>query len=370
MTRTSTPPRRMSVVHREDIPTLRTVVVDGVDQSLGILKDFGRHPEIAPFIPADARLAMAWVRLEPGECLETHIHPIESMIVVAQGHGRTAGDLDEDFAAGDVVLIPRGCHHGFMGAGDAGFWALSIQFEERGLYEDVENLLVLFDDDQPCESEGDGAGRAAISEGREPATLELLMERNRLRVEQHLENPLLLLLGSGQLAQPEIRRRFLDVVQVWSTHFQRALFARSAFTDNVAYGDAFRGHLAEEFGHDQLLADDRGGHPTTVWDPILDATASWFSARMLSADDADKAVLIHLVLEAGADVVSQLGAHETATGYFAAHENDDAHRAQGEELLSGLDERTYERLLEVHARGWDVLEVLSARMAHLTLHGS
>ena len=172
------------------------------------------------------------------------------------------------------------------GLGDVYKRQLSIQFEERGLYEDVENPLVLFDDDQPCESEGDGAGRAAISEGREPATLELLMERNRLRVEQHLENPLLLLLGSGQLAQPEIRRRFLDVVQVWSTHFQRVLFARSAFTDNVAYGDAFRGHLAEEFGHDQLLADDRGGHPTTVWDPILDATASWFSACLLYTSDA------------------------------------------------------------------------------------
>ena len=140
MTRTSTPPRRMSVVHREDIPTLRTVVVDGVDQSLGILKDFGRHPEIAPFIPADARLAMAWVRLEPGECLETHIHPIESMIVVAQGHGRTAGDLDEDFAAGDVVLIPRGCHHGFMGAGDAGFWA-PVSYTHLRAHETVLDLV-------------------------------------------------------------------------------------------------------------------------------------------------------------------------------------------------------------------------------------
>jgi quercetin dioxygenase-like cupin family protein len=134
------------VIARDEIPTLSTIVVDGEEKNLGILKDFSRHPAVAAFIPDDARLAMSWVRLEPGEVLDTHVHPIKSMIVVAEGHGRTRGDLEADFTDGDIILIPPGAHHGFAGAGDHGFWALSIQFELRGLYEDPSNPLAEFVD--------------------------------------------------------------------------------------------------------------------------------------------------------------------------------------------------------------------------------
>src|SRR6185312_5101589 len=80
--------------------------------------------------------SISWGYLEPGETLGVHVHPTESLIVVATGQGRILGDLEADITDGDVVLIPGGCRHGFVGAGAHGYWALSIQFEGSGLYED------------------------------------------------------------------------------------------------------------------------------------------------------------------------------------------------------------------------------------------
>src|SRR5436309_16140495 len=87
-------PQQMRIIRREHVPTLRSVTVDGVEHNLGILKDFRAHPDLRAFMPPDARLAMSWVSLTPGQTLESHLHPIESMIVVAHGQGRTLGDLE------------------------------------------------------------------------------------------------------------------------------------------------------------------------------------------------------------------------------------------------------------------------------------
>jgi quercetin dioxygenase-like cupin family protein len=345
----------MRVIRREEIITLRSVVVDGVEQNLGVLKQFDTHPGIADFIREHA-VSMAWVRLEPGECLETHVHPIQSMIVVAEGRGRTKGDIEEGFSDGDIILIPPGCHHGFEGAGEHGFWALSVQFEHQGLYHDPQHALVAFD----ATNNDDGS-----------PSLAGLLDRNRRYAEAHLGNPLVVLLRSGRLADPDRRRRFLDVVQVWSTHFQRALLARSAFTSNPVFVEPFRAHLSEEFGHDTDLAHDRGADCTAVWDPVLEAAASWFALRMLDADDVDKAVLVHLVLEGGAEVVATFGTaafgETDETSYFEKHQEvDGKHRLMADALLVGLDERTYRRLLETQRRGWEMLELVSTRIAELT----
>src|SRR5215471_15957049 len=98
----------VTLVRRDDIPTLTTVVVDGVEHSLGILKDFRRHPQISTFLPEDGRLSLSWVRLEAGEKLEIHVHSVDSMIIVGHGKGQVLGDLEASFADGDIILIPRG----------------------------------------------------------------------------------------------------------------------------------------------------------------------------------------------------------------------------------------------------------------------
>ena len=344
----------MRIVERDEIPELRTVVVDGEEHNLGILKDFRRHPGIAALIPDLARLSISWVRLAPGEQLEPHVHSIASMIVVAEGQGRTLGDLEEPFRAGDVIAIPAGRHHGFVGAGEDGFWALSVQFEERGLYERPDDPLVTFD---------------GARDGRSPG-LARLLRRNAELVDDHTRNPLFALVLERRLDDPRAFERFLMSVQAWSNWFQRAMLLRSAVAADERFAALFREHLEEEFGHDRLLARERGSDEV-LWDPVLEATSSWFATSMLRLDDAGKAVLIHLVLEAASEAF--MGVAQPVLDsygelrYFALHnEADEHHVSMAADALDGLSPADYDRLSEVQERGWQMINVLSARIAELS----
>lgn len=344
----------MTLVRRDEIPTLRTVMVDGVEHSLGILKDFRKHPQVAALLPEDARLSMSWVRLEVGEQLGIHVHEINSMIVAAHGEGRVLGDLEVTFSDGDIILIPRGCRHGFEGAGGDGFWALSIQFESRGLYERPTEPLVKFE------------RASGLSE---------LLSRNHQYCEEHRSNPIFGFVSSDGVADPERRQRFLDCVQVWSGYFQKALLCRSAFTDAPGYSALFRRHLDEEYGHDTGLARDLGPKAESVWDPVLEATASWFVVKMLSIDNLEKLVLIHLVLESAGSIFHEMAAPRMAsfekTDYFAHHsEADKAHADMPIEELEGQEQATYNRLMHIQRQGWDMLNTLCARMVEVANGGA
>jgi quercetin dioxygenase-like cupin family protein len=347
----------MQIVPREAIPTLRTVVVAGVEHSLGILKDFRAYPALADFLPEDARLAMSWVRLEPEERLDPHVHPIASMIVVANGEGRTLGDIEAPFSDGDVILIPRGCEHGFVGAGTWGFWALSVQFEARGLYEDPAHALVRF------------AADTSVPEADGEPSLELLLAQTRRYCEAHRRNPMFSLLEHGGLDDPQRRFRYLDAVQAWSNWFQRAIQARAAFTDDRRFSALAQQHLAEERGHNTQLAADRGGRSEVGWDPLLEGMASWFAWKMVALDSAEKTVLIHLVLEAAGATfhafAQPIMAAYQETDYFSLHGVDDEHEAMARQQLAGLAPETYRRLLRVQQEGWDMFNALCARMAAL-----
>jgi quercetin dioxygenase-like cupin family protein len=349
-----TPEDAMVVIRRDEIPTLRSVVVEGVEHGLGILKDFRRHPTLAALLPESARLAIGWVRLTPGETLEPHVHPIASMIVVATGRGRTLGDLEEDFSDGDVVVIPAGRQHGFVGAGDDGFWALSIQFEARGLYERPDDALVEF-----------------VEPGTDrPSPLDRLLARNEELCAEHRENPLFALVLDRRLDDEVRRQRFYAAVQAWSGWFQRAILLRSAMTENPRFAGLFRDHLDEEFGHDRLLARERGSEDAP-WDPILEATSSWFATSMLTLDDAEKLVLVHLVLEAASSTfmaaVQPILDSYGEMSYFALHnEADEEHVNMAAEALAAVPEEAYPRLSAVQERGWQMLNTLCARIAALS----
>ena len=339
----------VTIVRRDEIPTLSKVVVDGVEHSLGILKDFRKHPQIAALLPEDGRLSLSWVRLEPGEVLDIHVHAIDSMIVVAHGEGRVLGDLEASFGDGDIILIPSGYRHGFEGAGSEGFWALSTQFEGRGIYERPTEPLVKFE------------STSGLSE---------LLSRNRQYCEEYRSNPIFDFVTTERVADPERRRRFLCCVQVFSGYFQKAILGRTAFTDDPAYSAIFRRHLDEEYGHDTRLSRDRGPEAGSVWDPVLEATASWFVVKMLSLDNLEKLVLIHLVLEGAGSVFHEVAAPRMAqfgeTDYFAHHcEADKAHADLSIEELEGHEKVTYKRLMQIQRQGWDMLNTLCTRMVEV-----
>jgi quercetin dioxygenase-like cupin family protein len=341
----------ISIIRRRDIPSLHSVSVDGVERNLGVLKDFRKHPVIDEFMPEGARTSMSWVHLESGERLDVHVHPTETMIVVAHGHGRIEGDLEATFQDGDVIAIPRGCHHGFVGASGGGFWALSIQFEGLGLYEDPSAGRVRFG--------------ARASDG-----LSRLLAQNETLAEEHKKNPMFELVTSGRLSDDRRRARYLDAVQAWSNTFQKILLLRAATSEEQRFGALAKLHLDEEYDHNTKLAADRKADLRTIWDPELEAAAHWFVWKMLTLDSREKTVLVHLVLEVGSSVFHAvanpiLSAHNE-TDYFAVHDEGDAvHKNLGIDLLENLDAATYQRLTRVQTEGWHMLNVLCTRMGEL-----
>lgn len=134
----------MFVVSRKDIPAISSIMVNGELYDLGLLKDLRKHSKLANFLPDTARVSISWTRLLKNEVLAIHQHPTLSIIIITEGKGRTMGDCHENVQAGDIIVVPVNAKHGFVGEGKKGFWALSLQFEGLGLYEDTSNPRVNF----------------------------------------------------------------------------------------------------------------------------------------------------------------------------------------------------------------------------------
>lgn len=348
-------PRRFEVVKREDIPTIRTVEVGGKEYLLGVLKDFRKDERLAQFMPADSGTSISWTRLEPGEVLEIHTHPVPSMIVICEGTGRTIGDEERDIAEGDVVMVPIGSRHGFVGTG-TGFWALSVQFEPRGLYEDPADPWVTFiEEDTPQVVPEDGMAE--------------LMARHAQHLDTFLTHPLFLLAHSGRLQAPGVRARLLDCLQVWSTHFQKMVMARVVVSHQPRFAELAQAHQREESGHDHALSmNRRDARP--VWDPVLESTASWFVGKMLSLSDLERLVLVHLVVEGAGSVfyremLPYLSTAETRAHFEPHLDADVEHVAMAVELLQRTPVADWRPLFEIQKRGWAMMRTMLGRMVEL-----
>src|SRR5215470_2221574 len=147
----------MYLIQRSTLAKLEAVRIEGAEHLLGEVRDLRGDADFARLVPTQAELSVSWVRLGPGQRLEPHRHPTLSAIIVAEGAGRTLGDLERVFTAGDTVLVPAGALHGFVGDGPAGFWALSLQFEGRALYADPDHPRTEF-------ASSERAGSAAVVE--------------------------------------------------------------------------------------------------------------------------------------------------------------------------------------------------------------
>ena len=338
----------IQVIERDTIEALSFVMIDGKQHSLGVHKDFRKNNFLRHFLPDNCRLSIAWVSLKEGEVLETHEHPIETMIIMCRGTGKMRGDRELDIKEGDIVTIPRGSKHGFMGTGPDGYWALTIQLEQRGLYENPDEALAHF-----------------------TSGFQHFIDQNNTYMKAHVQNPLFELVLSDEIADKKIRHRLLDCIQVWSNVFQNVVMSRVAFTSDSRFKPLAVEHLLEEFGHNKALEDSRQGGLQKIWDPILQATSEWFAFKMQSYSDIERLVLVHLVLEGGAKVFHNMADpimqsyHETK--HFEVHNlADDGHLEMGLDLLRNLPDATYARLEEVLHEGWGMLNALCARMAELS----
>jgi hypothetical protein len=321
------------------------VDVGGSSHDLGIVKDFRAHDLLADFVPALARPSISWVHLEPGQELAAHKHPTKSMIIVAEGAGRVKGEVTGTIQAGDVVAVPEGAVHGFVGEEPAGFWALSLQFEGDGLYEDPASPRVQF-------------------EG--PGTVAQVIEENQRQMEAFGRSALVELARlCASTDRADLRSRLLDHLQPWSEEFQHMIAQRAAAERDPTLLLLARDHLETELGHNQLLAQSRRGRVSGEWDPVVAAVAAWFVDRMGAASTVERTVLAHLVLE-GSGLVFHQAAHQAFpdSGYFAQHsEADEEHLRMGYQALAQRADWTLDQVSEVLDQGWRMMTLLGDRIA-------
>lgn len=108
-----------------------------------------------------------------------------------------------------------------------------------------------------------------------------------------------------------------------------------------------------------------------VWDPVLEASSAWFAWKMLTLDNYEKTLLIHLVLEESANIffveANNVMLKYKETDYFAVHaEVDSHHSTMGISLLKDLTSLQYANLAIIQQQGWDMLNVVCKRIAELS----
>jgi len=135
---------KLTIIHRADIRMITEIIENGEVEFLGEQRDFRRDPVLAEFLSEQARLAIAWVRLGAGQILAPHQHPIRTMLLACRGRAVVLDDGEIPVVEGDIILVPSMYRHGFRGEPPDGVDGLSIQFEERGIYEDEHKPQVTF----------------------------------------------------------------------------------------------------------------------------------------------------------------------------------------------------------------------------------
>lgn len=341
------------IIPRNSIPFIESVMVEGKLYNLGQLYDFHKNPILSRFVPEHARLSMSWVKLKKEQVLECHQHPTSSLIIVCEGEGEVMGERQQKIYSGDMVVVPPNHSHGFIGKGIEGFWALSIQFEGSGLYENPNSPRVEFMDKDSTSNQD---------------VKRILTEQTRLE-KVFNKNSLMVLARSAKLKDPKIKERLLEALNCWSDWFQKILAARLAMEHTRQYFDAAEQHLQEEIGHNKLLFDMRHNKNSSYWDPLLDSAASWFHHQVISASDEEKTILMHLVLE-GASTQFHTAAKTFVpeAGFFDLHSTlDEDHFGMGVRLLEQSKNLDVPHLITVLQHGWSVFGIIATQMAHYAL---
>ncbi len=304
--------------------------------------------QIRPFLGADLLgssvpdrgVALELVQLPPGGDSAARRAVSRSLLVVLDGRAELVAGGRHAVRAGDVITIPASFAYGIRGAGPTGLEALVISFPEEEEGQSVTEIL----------------------------NSEQLLARNEQRAQATLQTRFFQLLREGELQSPADRRRFRECLRVFSNAFQMLLFTRQATCVESEHATIFGTHLREELGHNQLLVGRDS--PPVMFDPVLDATASWFCNQMFLLDNLDKTI-VNLVLETAGHhfhlLAEPLFMDDECAKYFKAHSNDlDAeHQQMGVHLLQDQPAQVYRRLSQVLERSWDMFEMMTGRIVQL-----
>jgi hypothetical protein len=326
----------IQVISRDSIPPLRTVDLGGELHALGQLRDFRWNDHLRDFMSASSSFSASWVQLDPGEVLDPHVHPVHSMMVFYAGSGEMLGDLQRPLAKDDVVVVPAGCAHGFIG-GPSGLYGLSIQFNQ-GLYTSPEEPRVIFLNRQD--------------------TLASLKDYSAERARAFKENPVFSLLSGGAIEQPARRRALLAGARAWEESVGTLLLSCHLSCSDPQVGRLFVRGLQQEL--DELRQSGersdavRGQRPS---DSVLAATTGWFSYQTHLLDDAEKIAVLHLAIAPATALLHTAlsrGTREKSELSIAV-----------EDLLRGESPATYGRLRDIVNEAWDMIGAVFDRVAEL-----
>lgn len=194
--------------------------------------------------------------------------------------------------------------------------------------------------------------------------LERVAEYNNRRQREYESSDLIQLLAD-ETTPVETRRAVLTYLQPWSNAFQRMISARVTYESDPALRLLALEHQKEEIGHDMILARSRAGDQRLVWDPVIEAGASWFVDQFATLPSVARAVLAHLALEAGSLALSKAGVRAFPDDdYFSLHDEADAeHLEMGYQVLRERDDWSADDLITVLDRAWQVITVVSDRIA-------
>jgi hypothetical protein len=194
--------------------------------------------------------------------------------------------------------------------------------------------------------------------------VERVARHNEQRQREYGTSELIRLLTDASTTD-ETKKAVLTYLQPWSNAFQRMISARVTFESDPELRALALEHQEEEIGHDKILARSRADDRQLVWDPVIEAGASWFVDQFATLPGVQRAVLAHLALEAGSLVFSQAGTRAFPEDeYFDLHDEADVeHLEMGYELLRRREDWAVDDVVEVLDRAWQVIGVVSDRIA-------
>ena len=337
--------RQLIKIQREDLEELNSVEIDGVAKNLGLVKNFRSSPILNSLL--DTKFSAAWVHLEDGEELVSHQHAEKSVILVTNGDGEaTDGFRTHSISTGDGVFVPSGAIHGFTGKGQ-GFWGLSIQFSESSLYENTDKPRVSF-----------------------VTGFDKLLTANNRKFSELAQLPIFNIPKEDFIEYPKMKRKLLDCLQIMSRNFQTLMFSRVALAGSEKYKAVFMEHLLDELGHDSKLEEERGQDAEKLWDPILEASTSWFLAQNHSIDDPKRIIMVSMILEKCAGKFyghfAEILKDELSSEHIENHSDADPyHETLGVDLIKDDCDYRLEEFIEFQNKAWDMLLLYIRRKGEL-----
>jgi len=328
---------RITIVKRDTIPPLRTA--DAPGDSAGERRDFRWNDQLRAFMPGASQLSVSWVRLEPGERLPPRALSVDSLMVVYGGSADIVGDVTRAVATEDVVVLPGGCMHGFVG-GPQGLFALSIQL-------------------------GDALAAAPVERGH-PAdpehTLAGLLDYNAARLADFERGAIFELWSDGTLDDPTRRENYRDALRSWISRSSALLLVRQASCADAKFSPSFLAQLVEVLGRGMFVDPALVRlSSSAARDPVLVALADWFTRQMYVLDNVEKVALVDLVVTAAN---AALGRSDEGCRFWAHGYAERA--AESALLLRGEAPHTYARLRSIVGEAWDMIGAMTDRVVELT----